>query len=350
MNKTMKAAILEGLNKISVKDIPIPLVSDDDVLIKVDSCSICGSDLRIIATENKRLNPGSIMGHEIAGTIVNSGKNYRDKFKVGAKVALSADIPCGSCYWCRLGPSNNCENNIAFGHEYAGGFAEYLILNKRILDHGPVVVLNESDITQDVFCLSEPLACCINGLEKIDVKKDSTVLIFGAGPIGCIFTMLCKNSGAKVALCDLDEERISASKISNADEYLAFSEHSISATVERMTEGRGFDVIIIACPSKDAQEMSLSHIKNKGTVLFFGGLPQNAGSINFDSNKVHYKEIIVIGAHGSTPAQHRRAVDMISSGKIILDKLVSKKFSLSEFNIALEEAKKKSNLKIIINP
>lgn len=348
----MKAAFLEEINKLFVREIPIPTISEDDILIKVDSCGICGSDLRIIESGNERVKYPQIIGHEIAGRVVKIGKNQEHKFKINDRVAMSADIPCGFCEWCKTGLSNHCINNIAFGHEYPGGFAEYLKLDKRIIDFGPLVVLPETDISQDEFALSEPLACCINGIQSCDIKKGKSVLIFGAGFIGCTLAKLAKTLEAfPIVICDIDPRRLQTSKICGADRIVLFSESELGKVKKDFTDNLGFDIIITASPSIDAQEMSLKYVKNKGVILFFGGLPKDCRNLSINSNEIHYKEICIIGSHGSTPRHHKLAVDMILSGKIVLKPLISKCYPLDNISEAIEEVKNnKNNLKLIINP
>ncbi len=348
----MKALVLEGINQFSLKDVPIPEISDDDILIKVDSCSICGSDLRIISKGNKRIKYPQIIGHEIAGTIVRVGNNQKSKFNVNNKVSLSADIPCGTCEWCKSGISNNCIDNIAFGYEYQGGFAEYLKLDKRIIDFGPLVVLPETDVTQDELSLCEPLACCVNGIEQCNMVEGEKVLIFGAGPIGCMLVKLANAMGASsVVLCDISQERLGVSKICNANEYVLSSKEALDKVHKEVTNNQGFDIIITACPSIEAQEMSLDYIKNKGFINFFGGLPLDSRKFSIDSNIIHYKNIVILGSNGSTPKHHKTAVDMVLNKKIILKDLISKTFSLDKAKEAIDEAQNnKNNLKVVINP
>jgi L-iditol 2-dehydrogenase len=348
----MKAAVLDGINKLSIKEVPTPLISDDDILIKIDSCGICGTDLRIIGTGSKRINYPQILGHEIAGTVVDIGKNQEHKFKINDRLALSADIPCGLCEWCKAGLSNHCLHNIAFGHEYPGGFADYLKLDKRIIEFGPLVILPETDITQDEFALCEPLACCLNGLELCGNVQGKKVLIFGAGPVGCMISKLAKTMGASsIVICDIDQERLQASKVSEADKYVLSINSALTEARKEITNDKGFDVVITACSSIEAQEGSLKYTKNRGVIIFFGGLPQNCRNLCIDSNEIHYREICILGSHGSTPGQHKMAVDMLLTGKLVVKELISKKYPLDRISEAMDEVKNnKNNLKIVINP
>ncbi len=347
----MKAAILTENNKLELKEVVKPIISKDDVLIKIEACAICGSDIRILNYGNKRIKSPQILGHEIAGKVIEIGENVKG-YNIGDHLSLSADIPCGHCDWCKEGLSNNCESVIAFGYEYPGGFSEFLKLDKRILDFGPVVKMDKQ-IPFDVSCLAEPLACCINGLEIVNMEICKSVIILGAGPIGVMLSKLANIMGAsKVFLCDIDQDRLDASKdISKADYVFNLNTNYIKEYVMKRTNNNGIDIVITACPSLEAQKSAFEIVKKRGTINFFGGLPQTAEKLNIDSNLIHYNEITVIGSHGSTPRHHKIACDLISTNKIDLMPLISKKYSLDNINEAFNDAQKNRKLlKIIIKP
>lgn len=350
--KTMKAAVLEGIGILNVKDVPVPVISDNDLLLKVDSCGICGSDLRIIYNGNSRINYPQILGHEITGTLAEVGERQKGRFEIGDKISLSADIPCGNCIFCSKGLMNHCDKNIAFGYEYPGGFAEYVKLDKRIIDHGPFYVLPKDNFNLEQVAMAEPLACCINGLELCRVKKDDNVLIYGAGPIGSILTRLARAYFASsVVVCDIDQGRLNASMVAGADRYIKSSDDALKKAMGDFTNGIGFDAVITACPSIEAQESALKYVRPRGVINFFGGLPQGSKNLSLSSNLLHYKEISIFGSHGSTPLNHLKAVSMLLSRDIVLEDLISRTFKLDDIGLAISEAvSNKSNLKIIIKP
>lgn len=350
--KTMKAAVIEGIGKLSIHEVPVPKISNDDLLLKVDSCGICGSDLRIIYNGNKRINYPQILGHEITGTVVEVGNNQYYNFSVGDKISLSADIPCGNCIWCFKGLSNHCNNNLAFGYEYAGGFAEYLKLDPRILNYGPLYLLPKENFNLEQVALAEPLSCCINGTEICKLGKGDDVLIYGAGPIGSILTRLAKAKGANsVVLCDTDYNRLEAAKKCNADRYILFNDLELGKASKEITGGLGFNIVFTACPAIEAQESAINYVRQSGVVNFFGGLPPHIRNISFSSNILHYKEVILLGSHGSTPQHHRTAVNMLLNRELILEDLISQKIKLEDISHAIYESlNNKQNLKILIIP
>lgn len=349
----MHAAVLEGLKRVAIREVPVPEIGGDDILVKVDACGICGSDIRIISTGNRRVRYPQIIGHEIAGTVVKVGKNRSRAFKVNDRVSLGADIPCGKCALCKTEASNLCEAKVAFGHEIPGGFAQFLKLDSHTLDNGPVVVIPKgADVTPEELALCEPLACCINGMRGSRMSKGKTVLIVGAGAIGCLLAMLARHMGAShVALCDIDSERLKAAEVCGADSLVLAGEQQFKKLVSDVTSGRGFDIIIVACSSTEAQGNALRSVRKRGVVNFFCGLPAEARHARIDSNLVHYNEVVITGSHGSSPAHHKEAVELVLRKKIPLSRLISRTFPLKEFHLALEEmATNKSNLKILILP
>lgn len=351
MRKRMRAAFMEGINVLHVRETAIPRISPDDLLVRVDSCGICGSDLRILSNGYRRVHLPQIMGHEIAGTVENVGKRQRTNFTIGDRVALAADIPCGICSWCKSGLSNHCPNNMGFGHEIPGGFAEYVAISRRIIDYGPIAKIPETKKAQDEFALCEPLACCINGMEICEMKPEKNVLIFGAGAIGCMLAKLARAMGApKVVLCDVDKVRLKLSGVAGADRYVLFEPEALETVKEKLTGNRGFEIVFIACASHEAQQQGLKYVKNGGHLNFFGGLPEGSKPILLDSNDIHYREIRVSGAHGSTPRTHRMAVGMVSSGKLDVKNLITHIYPLSRINDAFEHARDRRALKIIIRP
>ncbi|HGJ66803.1 TPA: L-threonine 3-dehydrogenase, partial [bacterium] len=191
----MKAGVLEGIDKLVVKEVETPKISEDSLLLKVRSCAVCGSDIRIYHYGNPRVKYPQIVGHEIAGDVVEVGSKVK-RFKVGDRVAIGADVPCGECSFCRDGIGNNCMINYAMGYQFQGGYAEYLLVDPLVINFGPIHKIPDN-LSYDEATLAEPLACCINGLELSWVSLGDVVVIIGAGPVGCMLAELSKVMGAK---------------------------------------------------------------------------------------------------------------------------------------------------------
>lgn len=345
----MKAAVLEALNTITVKEIPEPKCGDNDAILKVEACAVCGSDIRIFHYGNDRVRFPAIMGHEIAGTVIEAGKNVT-QVKQGQRVALGADVPCGECYWCTNGMGTNCAINYAIGYQFAGGFQEYMLLNETALKYGPVTPIPDN-VSFDEAAIAEPLACAINGLELAEFSIGKSICIIGLGPIGCMMLELSKIYGAsKVFAAQRSKGRLEMAKQFRKDaRFIATEEEDLVETVLRETDGEGVDLAITTAGTVRAHEDAVRMVRHRGYVNLFGGL-KNQPNLCIDSNQIHYKECFVMGSHGSLPRHHRTAVDCISNGYVRPDMYISKTFPLERISDALAYHESRKGLKVIVRP
>ena len=267
----MKAAVLEGIDQFVVKEVLDYTVGPGEVLVRVKSCAVCGSDLRIVHSGNPRVRYPQIVGHEIAGIVVEVGKGV-DRLGVGDRVAVGADVPCGKCHWCQNGMGTNCAINYAVGYQFPGGFAEYILLNELTVNQQVVNLIPES-LSFDEACLAEPLACAINGLEMSQLGVGDTLCIIGAGPIGCMLIELGRHMGAtNIIVIQRSQKRLDMAKKYGADHYFLSDDPDIEAQVKGVTKGEGPDVLMITCASPDAQEQALLLARHRARINFFGGL------------------------------------------------------------------------------
>ncbi len=348
-SERMKAAVLRELNTLTIQEVPLPRVVPGSILVKVAACSVCGSDIRILRTGNKRVKFPAIMGHEVAGEIAAVGRGV-EGFQVGEKLAVGADVPCGECPWCLSGQGNCCEDNYAIGYQFPGGFAEYCLLDPRVVKYGPVCKI-PSGVTFEHAALAEPLACCLNGLERVFFAAGKSVLIIGAGPIGLLLLLTARFLGAGlILLADKDERRLNLARSFPADDFILTDNEGLEDRVMTITRGRGPDIIFTACAARPAQQQAIRLVAKHGFVNFFGGLPPGEEPIAVSSNDLHYREAYLTGSHGSTPRQHRSALDYIASGKIPVARLITHRFSLDEILKAFEIVETRQGLKVMVLP
>ncbi len=344
----MKAAIISGLNSLDVKTVPVPQTEPGSVMIKVHSCAICGSDIRIFRTGNHRVKYPAIIGHEISGEVIEIGEGV-SRFKIGDKIALGADVPCGQCSWCLNGMGNCCDENYAVGYQFQGGFAEKCLIKPMVVQYGPICHIPDR-VSMEQASLAEPLACCINGFERVEFKAGKSVLVIGAGPIGLLLSQTARAFGSSITmLYDNDPQRLKNSHIGRPD-YVIESSADLIKEVQEITAGKGVDVVFVACASGQAQKLSLKLVAKRGSVNFFGGLAKTADDIAISSNDIHYKEIYVTGSHGSTPVQHEQAMTLIAASRIDVGQLITHRYSLDDIAEAFEIVEKRNGLKVVINP
>lgn len=345
----MKVAVLEKLEKMTVKDMSEPVCRNNEAILKVKACAICGSDIRIYHFGNERVKFPAIIGHEISGEIVEVGK-YVSRVKPGDRVAIGADIPCGVCNWCTNGMCNNCKTNYAIGYQFEGGFQEKMILNEITLKYGPVTKIPDSMLYEEAT-LAEPLACIINGFELGKFSLGKSICIIGLGPIGNMMVELAEVYGAsKIFAAEISEDRIEIARtIFPSARYINVNSENLVETVLKESEGNGVDFVITPSGSVKAHEDAVNIVGNRGVVNLFGGL-KDQPKLCIDSNIIHYKECTILGSHGSTPRHHKMAVDLIAKGYIDTKKYISKVFKLSEIKEAIEYTESKKGLKTIIVP
>lgn len=334
-------------NKMIIDERQIPELENHEALLKVESCGICGSDLKIIRFGNNRVKSGQITGHEIAGEIIKV-KNLKN-FRIGDRVSVGADVPCYKCKSCISGNVNFCSENLAIGHELEGGFSQYMVLNKHTLEHGPIKKIK--NLEYDLACMAEPLACCINGFDKVSFKNYNSVLIMGCGPIGLMLAFLARSTGIKkVYMTDISEDRL---KLLKDFDFITDSVNTkktkLKDWITKICEN-SIDLIFTANNNVNSHHEALSVLAPQTVVNFFGGLPSDTPSIPINTNQLHYQENVLTGSHGSSPKQHSLAVDLISKNRAFFKKLISKTLSITEFKEAFEIASNSKNLKVIIKP
>jgi len=343
----LKAAVYYGPGKIKVEERPKPTLKEDEVLIQVKACAICGTDVRIYTYGQANVKPPHIIGHEITGVISEMGEGVTG-YKGGERVTLVTCVGCGRCEFCLAGRVNLCPQMRAIGYHYSGGFAEWMIVPAEAVYQSNILLLPDN-LSFEEATLAEPLSCCINGEEYLDIKAGDTVTIIGAGPIGCMHAQLAEVSGAtKVILADISEERLELARGVKADVYINSQKENLVDRVLEETQGAGSEVVITACPSPEAQEQALAITRSRGRISFFGGLPHDKSKIPFESNIIHYKEISVFGAYASHHLQYKSALKLLSSQRIEGEKLITHRFPLEEIEKAIQVVKKGKALKAII--
>ena len=241
------------------------------------------------------------MGHEIAGEIVEVGEGVTG-WAPGDRVQVIAAIPCGECDFCTGGLETICPNQVSMGYDFDGGFAPFMIVPPAVLK---VDGLNRipDGVSFAEASVAEPFACAINAQELIDVHDGDTVVVVGSGPIGCLHVRLARARGAEtVYLVELSRERLDlAAEVVKPDAAICAGEVDPVAAVLELTGGKGVSVVITAAASGAAQEQALQMLAPRGRFSLFGGLPKDKPTITLDSNVVHYKELMLMGANGSSP-------------------------------------------------
>jgi L-iditol 2-dehydrogenase len=347
----MLSLVYHAPDDIRVEEVPIPQIGPDEILLSVSAASICGTDLRIWHGGHRKYPSGTlrIPGHEVTGEIASVGANIQG-FKVGQRVFVAPNMGCGHCRECITGNNNRCANYAALGVTMDGAFAEYMRVPAAAVLQGNVMPLADG-LDAGAASLIEPLACVLRGQKALSIKPGDVVLVMGAGPIGIMHMLVARLSGAgKVLVSELGEERALQAKRLGADRVIQPEKEDIRAVIEAESEGQGADVVIVAAPSHQGQESALSLAAIGGRINFFGGLPKDRPTINFDSNLVHYKELLVTATTACSTSDCRQAAAIINSGRIDLTPLISARFALKDALLAFQTAEDRHSLKVVVEP
>jgi L-iditol 2-dehydrogenase len=345
----MLAAVYYGPNDLRLEQRDMPAIGADEVLLKVQAAGICGTDLRILHGGHRKYPAGTVRvpGHEVVGTIAQVGAGLSG-YQEGQRVFVAPNMGCGHCRQCISGNNNVCADYQAVGVTMDGGFAEYMRVPAAAVRQGCIMPVAEQ-VDPAIATLIEPFACVLRGQKPLAIKPGETVLVIGAGPIGIMHLKLALLSGAgKVLVSERAEERIEQARQSGATRVIQPGVEDLAAAVDEETRGQGADAIIVAAPAHEAQQQALTLAAIGGRINFFGGLPKDKPTIAFDSNIVHYKELIVTGTSACSTQDCWQAAEIINSGRLDLRDVVSKRFPLPETLAGFAAAEDRRSLKVVI--
>ena len=346
----MRVARFYAPEDIRLEDIPEPTPGPGEVKIKVRACSTCGTDVKISRFGHHHIHPPRVMGHEIAGEVVEVGDGV-DGWAAGDRVQVIAAIPCGECEFCSRGSMTICPNQVSMGYHFDGGFAEYMIVPRNVLAVDGLNRIPEG-VSFAEASVAEPFACAINAQNLAHVGDGDVVVVIGSGPIGCLHVRLARARGAaKVFLVELSRERLEmAANLVSPDAAIASGEEDAVARVLELTGGRGADVIITAAASGAAQEQAILMVAPQGRISFFGGLPKDNPTITLDSNAVHYRELTIVGANGSSPQHNKEALALIADGSVPVDDLITHRLGLDQVLDGIGIVARGEAIKVTIEP
>ncbi len=344
----MKSAFLVGAREFELREVPEPVAPADGLVVEVKACGICGSDLRRWKEGPPANALGIVPGHEAAGVVVHVGEKVT-KYAVGDHLAIAPDVRCNDCYYCRRGMVNLCDRLrfVGITPGYPGGFAEKMVLTGEILANGIVHKMPEG-LTFLEGALAEPCCSVLTLHRKINTGLGDTVVVMGAGPIGCLHVVVAKARGALVIVSEPSQARRKLVQRFRPDAVVDPATENLADCVRERTEGIGADVVICANPVAQTQTQAVEIVRKAGRVVLFGGLPKKDPMVLLDANRIHYGEVEVVGAFSYHPDIHELALAVLERKIIRADLLVTHQFSLDQVGEAFETAASGESLKVVV--
>jgi L-iditol 2-dehydrogenase len=346
----MQAAVYRGKNDVRLETVSVPEIGGGEVLVRVHTCGICGTDLKKIATGSH--SAPRIFGHETSGQIVATGEGV-EKFKIGDRVIVFHHIPCGQCYYCRHKVFAQCpvykKVGVTAGFDPSGGgFAEYVRVMDWIVLRGLVKIPGHVSYEQASF--TEPVNTCLKAVEALRLQRDETVLVIGQGPIGIILAVLAKSAGATVVTSDLYSQRLTISESYGLRHNVNASSDDPAKLVRELTENRGADAVILATPGNSLVRPAMDAARPGGRVMLFAQTQR--GEVAVDPAAICMDEKTLLGSYSASVDLQDEGVRLVFSGGIGFERLITHRFPLRQAVEALHLASHPGpdSLKIVIQP
>jgi L-iditol 2-dehydrogenase len=351
---TMQAVVYRGVNDMRVETVPVPVIGPGELLVKVATCGICGTDLKKIHTGSH--SAPRIFGHEMAGTIVQVGDGVT-RFRVGERVVVHHHVPCGDCYYCRKQTPTQCtlykNVGVTAGFEPSGGgFAEYIrVMDWIAASRGVVRIPDGVPFEQAAF--AEPVNTVLKGVKLLNLVADDTVLVIGQGPIGLMHAVLASRTGARVLTSDLYPERHAIAARFGLHDPIHADTENVAEKVYAETEGRGADAVILAVGGNGLIQTAMNAVRPGGKVMLFAQTQH--GEATIDPGAVCMDEKTLLGSYSSSFEILDEVTDLIFGGYqngFDLTQLISHRFPLEQAVEAIEVAShpKADSMKIMIEP
>ena len=340
----MKTASVKEPSVISVEETKSPDLGDGDILVKMEACGICGSDLEKVFGQYGQ--PSMRLGHEPAGIVLEVGAGVTE-FKKGDRVFTHHHVPCYDCHFCKHGNETMCqkyyETNLS-----PCGLSEEFVVPEWNVSHGGVLKISDS-LTFEEAAMIEPLACCVRAWSKYSYHQGDSAAIFGVGPTGMMHVMIAQaKKFSKIFCFDVNDFRLNFAKKFNVTDSINSADENRKQKVLDHTENRGVDVAIVATSSLKALAEAIDMVRKGGTVMMFG-VPSKGAKMDLDMNKIYSKEITLVTSYAASDKDTAEALSLIESSQIDVKQLITHTYSISDSQKAFDHARSGENaMKIII--
>lgn len=343
-DRLMWATTYMGPQHLSFRQVPIPELGSEDMLVRVRVALTCGTDVKTYRRGHPKYTPPTLFGHEFAGDVVAVGSRVQG-FTPGMRVVSGNTAPCNECYYCKRGQHNLCEDLLV----NLGAYAEYIRIPGRLVRQNTFEL--PAHVSYQQAAISEPLACVIHGQDLLQIQAGESVAILGAGgPIGLMHVQLALRRGATpVIALDINAARLEVARSLGATHVIDSTHQDPVQAVRELTGGRGADVVIECAGVKSTWLAALDVVRKGGRVEWFGGLPEGT-QLEVNAGRVHYDEIATFGVYHLTPLSLERAFRMICSGTVNVDALITHRVPLSELERGLRLMMEGQSIKVAVVP
>ena len=340
----MKTASVKGPGAISIDDMETPQLSSGDILIQMESCGICGSDLEKVFGHYGQ--PSMRLGHEPAGIVLDVGSDV-SQFKKGDRVFTHHHVPCYDCHLCAHGNETMCAKYYETNLSPCGLSEKYVVPSWNVLHGGVLKISNKTSFEE--AAMVEPLACCVRAWTKFNYKKGDSAAIFGVGPTGMMHVMLANaKKFSKIFCFDVNDFRLDFAKKFNITQSINSADESRKQKVLDGTDGQGVDVAIVATSSLRALDDAIGMVRKGGSVMMFG-VPSKGAMMNMDMSEVYSREITLVTSYAASDKDTAEALNLIESSQIDVRQLITHTYPINDSQKAFDHARTGENaMKIII--
>jgi L-iditol 2-dehydrogenase len=350
-DSTMQAAVYKGSGVVEVESVPVPPIGPGELLIRVETCGICPTDLKKIAYN--LLAPPRIYGHETAGAVAAVGAGVT-RYAAGDRVIVFHHIPCGKCFYCRRKLYAQCpvykKVGVTAGYEPAGGgFSQYVRAMDWIVERG--IERIPDGVSFDQACFVEPVNTCLKGVKQVDPQPEDVVVVLGQGPVGLIFTMIVARIGCRILATDTMPARRGLARRFGVEEAFDPREDALEKRVRALTEGRGADIVIVAASAPGVVEQAVSCSRPGARILLFAQTSHQE-RIEVSGAAICMEERTLSGSYSASVDIQRESADLVFSGALPVEELISHRFPLTEIRHGIERAlhPEEGSLKIVVQP
>jgi len=347
---TMQAAVYRGVNDVRLETVPVPTIGPGEMLVRVHSCGVCGTDLKKISTGSH--SAPRIFGHETSGVVAAVGAGVRD-YRPGDRVVVFHHIPCRECFYCRSKTFAQCATYKKVGctagfEPSGGGFAEYVRVMDWIVEHGTVRI--PDGVSYEQACFVEPINTCMKGVEALRLEQGETVLTIGQGPIGIMLSVLAKRTGVRLITSDLYAERLRIGTRFDLELTIDASRTKVVERVRELTEGRGADAVILAVGGNSLIRTAMDAARPGGRILLFAQTQH--GEATIDPAAICVDEKTLVGSYSASVDLQQESIRFVMNREMDLERLISHRFPLAQSTAALDLAAhpQPSSMKIMIQP